>query len=201
MITSLRGVYRGRAQDGIVLDVGGVGYEVVLPPIVEQGLGPLVEGAPLDLKIAYLATRDQPTPVLYGFARDEERQFWALLKSVARVGPKGAARAMVLPINRIAQAIVEQNTRLVDSLPGISTAGAEKIVATLRQKVRDFSTLEDTATAPAPPSDDELKRLSVELLVEMGIRRPDASREVSKLLQARPELRAVEDVVVEYFRR
>ena len=201
MITSLRGVYRGRAQDGIVLDVGGVGYEVVLPPIVEQGLGPLVEGAPLDLKIAYLATRDQPTPVLYGFARDEERQFWALLKSVARVGPKGAARAMVLPINRIAQAIVEQNTRLVDSLPGISTAGAEKIVATLRQKVRDFATLEDTATAPAPPSDDELKRLSVELLVEMGIRRPDASREVSKLLQARPELRAVEDVVVEYFRR
>ena len=201
MITSLRGVYRGRAQDGIVLDVGGVGYEVVLPPIVEQALGPLVEGAPLDLKIAYLATRDQPTPVLYGFARDEERQFWALLKSVARVGPKGAARAMVLPINRIAQAIVEQNTRLVDSLPGISTAGAEMIVATLRQKVRDFATLEDTATAPAPPSDDELKRLSVELLVEMGIRRPDASREVSKLLQARPELRAVEDVVVEYFRR
>ena len=201
MITSLRGFYRGRAQDGIVLDVGGVGYEVVLPPIVEQGLGPLAEGAPLDLKIAYLATRDQPTPVLYGFARDEERQFWALLKSVARVGPKGAARAMVLPINRIAQAIVEQNTRLVDSLPGISTAGAEKIVATLRQKVRDFATLEDTATAPAPPSDDELKRLSVELLVEMGIRRPDASREVSKLLQARPELRAVEDVVVEYFRR
>ena len=201
MIAALRGVYRGRNGEGIVVDVGGVGYEVLLPPIVEQALGPLSEGTPLDLKIAYLASRDQPTPVLYGFARDEERQFWTLLKSVARVGPKGAARAMVLPINRIAQAIQEQNTRLVDSLPGISAAGAEKIVATLRQKVTAFATLEETATPAPPADDDELRRLAVDLLVEMGIRRPDAARDVGRLLKAQPELRAVEDVVMEYFRQ
>ena len=201
MIAALRGVYRGRSGDAIVVDVAGVGYEVVLPPIVEQGLGELTEGMPLDLRIAYLATRDQPTPILYGFAREEERQFWLLLKSVNRVGPKGAARAMVLPINRIAQAIQEQNTRLVDSLPGISAAGAEKIVATLRQKVGGFAALEETAAAPAPATDDELKRLAVELLVEMGVRRPDATRDVTRLLKARPELRAIEDVVVEYFRQ
>ena len=184
MIAALRGVYRGRNGEGIVVDVGGVGYEVLLPPIVEQALGPLSEGTPLDLKIAYLASRDQPTPVLYGFARDEERQFWTLLKSVARVGPKGAARAMVLPINRIAQAIQEQNTRLVDSLPGISAAGAEKIVATLRQKVAAFATLEDTAAPATPADDDELRRLAVDLLVEMGIRRPDAARDVGRLLKS-----------------
>ncbi|MBA2448026.1 MAG: hypothetical protein H0V51_08375 [Chloroflexi bacterium] len=201
MIAALRGAFRGRSGEAIVVDVNGVGYEVVLPPIVEQALGPLAEGAPLDLKIAYLATRDQPTPVLYGFAREEERQFWLLLKSVTRVGPRGAARAMVLPINRIAQAIQEQNTRLVDSLPGISAAGAEKIVATLRQKVAGFAALEETATARLPSTDDELKRLAVELLVEMGIKRPDATRDVARLLKAQPELRAVEDVVMEYFRQ
>ena len=201
MIAVLRGAYRGRSGETVVVDVGGVGYEVLLPPIVEQSLGALVDGAPLELKIAYIATRDQPTPMLYGFLREEEKQFWMLLKSVARVGPRGAARAMVLPINRIAQAITEQNTRLVDSLPGISAAGAEKIVATLRQKVASFAALEDTAAAPRPSDDDELKRLAVDLLSEMGIKRPDATRDIARLLKARPDLNAVEDVVMEYFRK
>ncbi len=200
MIAALRGAYRGRSGDMVVLDVNGVGYEVLLPPIVEQALGTLVDGTPLDLKIAYVASRDQPTPVLYGFLRDEEKQFWTLLKSVAKIGPRGAARAMVLPINRIAEAISDQNTRLVDSLPGISAAGAEKIVATLRQKVTAFAQLEETASAPRPSDDRELKRLAVELLVDMGIKRPDATRDVTRLLEARPELRVVEDVVMEYFR-
>ena len=201
MIAALRGAYRGRSGDMLVLDVNGIGYEILLPPIVEQALGTLVDGTPLDLKIAYVASRDQPTPVLYGFLRDEEKQFWVLLKSVAKIGPRGAARAMVLPINRIAEAIADQNTRLVDSLPGISAAGAEKIVATLRQKVTAFTQLEVTASAPTPTDDHELKRLAVELLVDMGIKRPDATRDVARLLGARPELRAVEDVVMEYFRK
>lgn len=201
MIAALRGTYRGRSGDGIIVDVNGVGYEVVLPPIVELALGQLAEGRALDLRIAYVATRDNPIPVLYGFARDEERQFWDLLRSVSRVGPKSAARAMVLPINRIAEAIRDQNTHLVDSLPGISAAGAEKIVATLRRKVEPFTDLEEIAGPAAPPTDDELRRLAVDLLVEMGIRRPDASRAVVKLLQADPPPRTVEDVVMEYFKR
>jgi holliday junction DNA helicase RuvA len=201
MIAAMRGTYRGRADDGIIVDVNGIGYEVVLPPIVEQSLGPLDDGQPLDLRIAYVATRDNPIPVLYGFARDEERQFWDLLRSVARVGPKSAARAMVLPINRIAEAIRDQNTHLVDSLPGISAAGAEKIVATLRKKVGPFADLGEVARPDVPPSDDELKRLAVDLLVEMGIRRLDANRAVARLLEADPPPRTVEDVVMEYFKR
>lgn len=201
MIAALRGTYRGRTADGIVLDVGGVGYEVVLPPIVEQALGALEEGRALDLRIAYVASRDNPIPVLYGFAREEERQFWDLLRSVSRVGPKSAARAMVLPINKMAEAIRDQNTHLVDSLPGISAVSAEKIVATLRKKVGVFAELDEPTGPAAPPSDDELRRLAVDLLVEMGIRRPDAGRAVAKLLEADGGPRTVEDVVMEYFKR
>jgi Holliday junction DNA helicase RuvA len=201
MIAALRGTFRGRTSDGIIVDVGGVGYEVMLAPIVEQALGPLAEGRALELKIAYIATRDNPVPVLYGFVRDEERQFWDLLRSVSRVGPKSAARAMVLPINKMAEAIRDQNTHLVDSLPGISAMSAEKIVATLRKKVGPFAALEDAASPEAPPTDDELKRLAVDLLVEMGIRRPDASRAVAKLLETDDGPRTVEDVVMEYIKR
>lgn len=201
MIAALRGTYRGRTDDGIIVDVAGVGYEVVLPPIVEQALGELVEGRELCLRTAYVATRDNPIPVLYGFARDEERRFWDMLRSVSRVGPKSAARAMVLPINRMAEAIRDQNTHLVDSLPGISAASAEKIVASLRRKIGPFAELEEPPTPDLPPSDDELRRLAVDLLAEMGIRRPDASRAVTRLLEGNPELRSVEDIVMEYFRQ
>jgi Holliday junction DNA helicase RuvA len=201
MIAALKGTYRGRSGDGIILDVAGVGYEIYLPPIVEQSLGALAEGRALDLRISYIATRDNPIPVLYGFARDEERQFWDLLRSVSRVGPKSAARAMVLPINKIAEAIRDQNTHLVDSLPGISAAGAEKIVATLRKKVGPFAALEEVAHPDLPPSGDELERLAVDLLVEMGIRRPDARRAVVKILEADEPPATVEDIVMEYFKR
>ena len=201
MIASLRGVFRGRTSDGIIVETGGVGYEVVLPPIVEQALGELADGRELYLKIAYIATRDNPIPVLYGFARDEERQFWDLLRSVSRVGPKSAARAMVLPINRMAEAIRDQNTHLVDSLPGISAASAEKIVASLRRKIGPFAELEEVPAGELPPTEDEMKRLAVDLLVEMGIRRPDASKAVTKLIDENPDLRSVEDLVMEYFRQ
>lgn len=201
MIASLRGAFRGRTSDGIIVEAGGVGYEVVLPPIVEQALGELTDGRELHFKIAYIATRDNPVPVLYGFARDEERQFWDLLRSVSRVGPKSAARAMVLPINRMAEAIRDQNTHLVDSLPGISAASAEKIVASLRRKIGPFAELEEPPAGDLPPTEDEMKRLAVDLLVEMGIRRPDASKAVSKLIEGNPDLRSVEDLVMEYFRQ
>jgi Holliday junction DNA helicase RuvA len=201
MIVSLRGAYRGRGVDGIVVDVNGVGYEVFVPPIVEQALGELADGSIVDLRIAYHATRDQPVPVLYGFTRDEEKRFWELLKSAPKVGPKSAARAMVLPIPKIAQAIQEGNRQLVDSLPGISAEGAEKIIASLRKKVAPFAALEEATAPPPPASDEELERLAIALLVEMGIKRPDAVRDVARLRREHPDLRTVEDLVMEYFRK
>jgi holliday junction DNA helicase RuvA len=201
MIVSLRGAYRGRGVDGIVVDVNGVGYEVFVPPIVEQALGELADGSTVDLRIAYHATRDQPVPVLYGFTRDEEKRFWELLKSAPKVGPKSAARAMVLPIPKIAQAIQEGNRQLVDSLPGISAEGAEKIIASLRKKVAPFAALEEATAPPPPASDEELERLATALLVEMGIKRPDAVRDVARLRREHPDLRTVEDLVMEYFRK
>jgi len=123
------------------------------------------------------------------------------LKSVRGSGLAAPPARWFLPINRIAEAIRDQNTHLVDSLPGISAAGAEKIVATLRQKVQPFVGLEEAPKREAPPSDEELKRLAVDLLVEMGIRRPEAARSITKLLESQPQLKTVEDIVMEYFKQ
>ncbi|HEX3244344.1 MAG TPA: Holliday junction branch migration protein RuvA [Chloroflexota bacterium] len=203
MIASLRGTIEATIPEGVILNVNGVGYEVFLPPVVAQALNERPPDGQVELKIAALATRDQPLPVLYGFLHEEEKQFWQLLRSVPRVGPKGAARAMVLPINRIAAAIKEGNRNMIDNLPGVSADGAEKIITALRKKVEPFSSLTDAdvSTGNAVGSKDELSSVSVALLVEMGIRRTEAAAAVARLLEADPELTRVEDVVTEYFRK
>src|SRR5262249_41932441 len=97
MIASLRGRVRRRPGDGVMVESAGVGYEVVLPPIVAQGLDGLMAGdgteggGELELVIYYHATRDQPRPVLIGFAREVEREFFERLITVKDVGPLVAA--------------------------------------------------------------------------------------------------------------
>jgi len=203
VIASLRGTILEAIAEGIVLDVQGVGYEVFLPPIVAQSLSGRELGAPVELKIAALATRDQPLPVLYGFLSNEEKQFWLLLRTVPKIGPKGAARALVLPINRIASAIRDGNRNLIDNLPGVSADGAEKIIAALKKKVERFASLADDEVSANAPSEnrEELKQVSLALLVEMGVRRSEAVATVNRILEAQPEITRVEDVVTEFFRK
>ena len=203
MIASLRGTVEATISEGVILNVNGVGYEVFLPPVVAQAIQDQAAGDPIELKIAALATRDAPLPVLYGFLHEEEKQFWQLLRSVPRVGPKGAARAMVLPINRIATAIKEGNRNLIDNLPGVSADGADKIITALRKKVEPFASLADAEVSSGSTVDsrDELLSVSIALLVQMGIRRSEASEAVRRLLESEPGLDSVEDVVTEYFRK
>jgi Holliday junction resolvasome RuvABC DNA-binding subunit len=196
----LRGVYKGRSpeSDGaVVLEAGGVGYEVVVPPIVEQELaaGYQVDD-PLLLYVSAQSSRDQPWPTLFGFLRPEERAFWELLRSVPRFGGRLAARAMAVPIGSLAQAIHQGNKAFLDELPGVTQDGAEKMIATLRKKVLAFAQpVERVQRAGGGVREDV-----VNALVHMGARRLDAERGVDQLLATRDDLVTVQDLLTEYLR-
>ena len=200
MYAYLRGVYKGRSpeSDGAVaLEAGGVGYEVVVPPIVEQELaaGYQVDD-PLLLYVSAQSSRDQPWPTLFGFLRPEERAFWELLRSVPRFGGRLAARAMAVPIGSLAQAIHQGNKAFLDELPGVTQDGAEKMIATLRKKVLAFAQpVERVQRAGGGVREDV-----VNALVHMGARRLDAERGVDQLLATRDDLVTVQDLLTEYLR-
>ena len=200
MYAYLRGVYKGRSpeSDGaVVLEAGGVGYEVVVPPIVEQELaaGYQVDD-PLLLYVSAQSSRDQPWPTLFGFLRPEERAFWELLRSVPRFGGRLAARAMAVPIGSLAQAIHQGNKAFLDELPGVTQDGAEKMIATLRKKVLAFAQpVERVQRAGGGVREDV-----VNALVHMGARRLDAERGVDQLLATRDDLVTVQDLLTEYLR-
>ena len=79
------------------------------------------------------------TPRLIGFNSEIEREFFELFCSVDGVGVKKALRAMVRPVQDVAKAIEQQDTKIIATLPGIGPATAERIVAKLRRKMPKFA--------------------------------------------------------------
>jgi Holliday junction resolvasome RuvABC DNA-binding subunit len=199
----LRGIYKGPAPDGdgaILLEAGGVGYEVLLPPIVEsEVITTRNVDESLLLYVSAQAGRDQPWPILFGFLRPEQKAFWELLKSVPRVGGKGAARAMILPIDQIAAAIQQGNRAFLDGLPGVTVDGADKMIASLRKKVSPFVEAAEVTPARHGPVDD-VRDDAITLLTQMGLKRLDAVRAVNTILASAEDVTSVQDIVTEYLR-
>src|ERR1700738_5063346 len=174
MYSYLRGIYKGHTPgnfEAIVVEVAGIGYEMIVPPIVDQELtASIQEDDPLLMWVSAQTGRDQPWPVLFGFLTPRQKAFWELLISVPRVGGKLAARAMNAPSEAIAEAISEGNRAYLDGLPGITLDGADKMIASLRKKVAPF--VQPTARVQAlparPPTEgEEMREDAVKLLVVM----------------------------------
>jgi Holliday junction DNA helicase RuvA len=208
MIASLRGRLRRRLEGRVILESAGVGYEVVLPPVVAQGLDGLAAGdgadaAELELVIYYHATRDQPRPVLIGFMRDLEREFFERLITVKDVGPLVAARALVAPITDIADAIVRKDERFLRRLPGIGPQKCRNIVAQLEGKVAKYALLPREETPkPAPREEgDKVGALVRDVLVrQMGLRPGEADQAIRDALARNPNIDAPEALFEEIYR-
>ena len=208
MIASLRGRLRRRLEGRVILESAGVGYEVVLPPVVAQGLDGLAAGdgtdaAELELVIYYHATRDQPRPVLIGFTRDLEREFFERLITVKDVGPLVAARALVAPITDIADAIVRKDERFLRRLPGIGPQKCRNIVAQLEGKVAKYALLPREETPKLAPREegDEVGALVRDVLVrQMGLRPGEADQAIRDALARNPDIDAPEALFEEIYR-
>jgi len=206
MYSYLRGIYKGHLSDtdeAIVVEVAGIGYEVFIPPIVAQEVSTTAQlDESLQLYVSAQAGRDQPWPVLFGFLTPQQKAFWQLLTSVPRVGGRVAARAMVAPIENIAEAIQTGNRAYLDGLPGITLDGADKIIASLRKKVGPFA--QAVTQLPTPRARrgeaEELREDAIMVLIQMGLKRFDAQRGVDQLLAARDDIVSVQDVVTEFLR-
>ena len=131
MISRLRGMPAGRSADGLVLDVGGVGYLVAATPSVLRK----AEGGGEIIVETYLHVREDAMQ-LYGFADASERELFTHLLAVTGIGPK-VALAVVSgsPVADLRRAIVLGDHARFQVIPGIGKKTAERIVLELREKV------------------------------------------------------------------
>jgi len=212
VIATLAGRLRRKLEDRVILECGGLGYEVFLPPIalrqIEQvTAGPGEKGSELELVIYYHATRDQPRPVLIGFTSDLDKEFFEKLITVKDIGPMVAARALALPVAELAAAIARQDEKFLRGLPGIGPQKAKNIVAQLQSKVAKFALVRAGAAAepidvtPAPVDADGLRELVWEIMVkQLGHRPSEASQLITDALRRRPSIMSPEELFDEIYR-
>ncbi len=212
MIASLRGKLRKKLEDRVVVESGGVGYEVFLPPVayrtIVQALASEKDDASdLSLVIYYHATRDQPRPILIGFTSELDKEFFEKLITVKDIGPLVAARALTCSVADVAAAIARQDEKFLRSLPGIGPQKARNIVAQLQAKVAKFALLKEPGAEPEPvpaaATEDEegVKSLVWEVLVkQLGHRPSEAAQLITEALRRKPGIGTAEELFDEIYR-
>jgi len=177
MIARLRGRCVENTPDGLVLDVGGVGYLVAATPTAVRAATDSDEVS----VHTYLHVREDALQ-LYGFAEPSERELFVQLLSVNGIGPK-VALAIVSgsPAAELRRAIALEDTARFQAIPGIGKKTAERIVLELKEKV------EATAVATIGDSPHLVAR---DALVELGYSVSDAERALAETdMDASPEER------------
>ena len=180
MIGSLRGSLldrRPRPSGGVevLVEVGGVGYRVVVPSGAAGILDDL--GAPVFLHVHTHVREDALQ--LFGFATGEERAVFERLLTVSGIGPRLAVTILSgLPLPELVAAIAAQDVRRLVTIPGVGRKLAERLSVELRDKVAGLAGA--PASAAAPPSLTTLAEDAVGALLNLGYKRAQAESAVTE---------------------
>jgi holliday junction DNA helicase RuvA len=170
MISRLRGVPVGRSSDGLVLDVGGVGYLVAATP---SALGRADSGREVSLE-TYLHVREDALQ-LYGFADASERELFVSLLGVSGIGPKVAlAVVSSSPPAELRRAIALGDAARFQAIPGIGKKTAERIVLELKGSIAGAIESGDTHS---PPSE----LVARDALMELGFSIVEAEQALARV--------------------
>ena len=180
MIGKLKGIVDSYGEDYVILDVGGVGYQVHCSARTLQELPGT--GQPAMLAIETHVREDQIR--LFGFLTDTEREWFRLLQTVQGVGAKVALAVLgTLKPAELASAIALRDKASVQRTPGVGPKVAERIVVELRDKAPAYANVDPAVVhlsgaveekrAPRPVSD------AVSALVNLGYGQPQAAAAIA----------------------
>ena len=205
MIARITGRVLERLEHGVLLDVGGIGYEILVPEAILQALDVRVSADGTITLITFHYLQSDPSrivPVLIGFLNTIEREFFERFITVSGVGPRAALRALSLPIPVIARAIDAGDLALLRSLPGIGGQRAREIVAKLQGKVGKFGLMREgvaPATEPTETLPADIKAQALAVLRQLQYRRHEAEEMINRAVARRPDAKTVEDLLNEVY--
>ncbi len=182
MIASLRGILTHKSSDELIVEVGGVGYDVCFSP---TGLHRLPEiGAEVFLHI-YTNVREDSID-LYGFSERQEKEMFIVLTSVSGVGPKLAMNILSgLNPAALASAILTGDLGRLTKLPGVGRKTAERLCVELKDKVQFIPALDSgTVVAGHPEEVDQQAADVISALVNLGYPPASARQAVERVKTA-----------------
>jgi len=200
MFSSIHGSVLSVGDQHVVIDVGGLGYEIILPPCI---IDPLRRNPPARLHLEIYASLsiegNSGRFSYFGFYSPIERDFFEAMISVASIGPRSAARAFSKPMSVIARAIDEGDAATLMSLPGIGKQKARDIIAKLQGKVTRFLLIPGSDMLPLTAPDFAEEAITV--LQQLGYKPADAQTLIREVLDDEPTIRDAETLLAQIYRR
>ncbi|MCP4659896.1 MAG: Holliday junction branch migration protein RuvA [bacterium] len=180
MIGYLQGTLLKISPSRLLLDVGGVGYEVRIPLSTYYEL----ERRPGDARVALnIHTHVREDAIsLFGFWTERERQLFEMLIAISGIGPRLAQTVLSgMPPDDLIAALAAGDVRRLSSIPGIGKKTAERMLIELRDKVRDLA---GELPEKRPPADSDL----LLALIHLGYKQAAAERAVAQVMRKDPDL-------------
>lgn len=186
MIAHISGKLIQKQPNSIIVDVGGVGYELNVPLSTFYELGEV--GASVGLRVHTHVREDALQ--LFGFRTEAEKKLFLLLNSVSGIGPKLAITVLSgLSAEELIQAIRAGNLAKLTSIPGVGKKTAERMLVELKDKVAAILPpgLEDSTTAVIAQTGDAMREDVISALVNLGYVRAQAEKAVGSVLKETPD--------------
>lgn len=160
MIATLKGTICARDEGSIILDVSGVGYRLTMSA---RSLARLDGSTDEVFVFTHLHVREDVMS-LYGFADEQERDFFEVLKGVSGIGPKVAISVLsAYTPEDLRRAVLNKDLALFTSIPGIGRKTAERLVLELKDRIGEIP-----AAQERPASGEGSYYLAREALVSLG---------------------------------
>ncbi|MCM8819745.1 MAG: Holliday junction branch migration protein RuvA [Candidatus Omnitrophica bacterium] len=201
MISKIKGRLVEKKENYLLIDVGGLYYEVDIPKTVYLNLSSEVN-EDVELVIYHYLSMDKSKaiPVMIGFCNELEKDFFEKFISVSGIGPKGALKAFDKPIPQIAQAIEEGDIDFLTTLEGIGKQKAKQIVAYLQGKVGRFALIKSPQVSLKPPKKEILEEAK-QILKKLQYQAKEIDDMIKKAVDAKPTISSVEELLNEIYRQ
>ena len=190
MITYVRGSLAEKQPTRAVIDVHGIGYEILIPLSSYDRLPSLGE----ECQILTIDHVREDSHQLFGFMSAEERDLFKLLTGISGIGPKLALSALSgLSVRELKLAVAEADIKRLSGIVGVGKKMAERIAVELRDKISEVEIME--ARVGADGGDTIVMRDAMLALVALGYTQEAARKMIEKVPEETRGTLGVEGII------
>jgi Holliday junction DNA helicase RuvA len=192
MIASLTGRLASKHPGGVVIDVQGVGYDVLIPLSTFYRLPDPEQSVTLTI---HTHVREDAIQ-LFGFFSAREKDAFLLLLTVSGIGPKLALSVIsTLSVDDLTAAIRDDDYKVLASVPGIGKKSAGRLALELKDKIEKITSVADGMTTKAAIPSNRAMDDALSALVNLGYKAADVKDVLKQVIAARNGETPLQDVI------
>jgi Holliday junction DNA helicase RuvA len=192
MITRIRGKLLHAGLTSVVVDVGGVGYEILIS-LATHSMLPR-EGSEVEI-LTHLHHKDD-TMILFGFMTEEERGLFRMLITVSGIGPKGAMGILSgISVDDFKAAIARGDEKMLKTVSGIGPKTASRLIVELKERIGLAPAYQALSRELEPTEDQKQLYDAVLALIKLGYTQAAAQRALKRVLEETEEKPTLEELV------